>query len=315
MPAIDDPIWGTPATHNGQTIQSARTGGEYKITGTAQSLLQHNKAFTIEHRKLLTTWMVRQRKSGILPRIDSNTLEMVATRSPMSFSEKVDAALEYLAENIRKFNTRLALDPNKPEQHVHRLMALLEAEDVKEPASFFLLLEEMQLVRARSTNTGAGYFNLAAKGWERIDALKRSGAASSQAFVAMWFSDETEEAYQNGIAPAISSTGWRPMRIDRKEHNNKIDDEIVAEIRRSHFLVADFTSEPQKPRGGVYFEAGFAMGLNIPVIWTCRESSISDVHFDTRQYSHVLWKTPEELKERLQARIGAVIGDGPLPRN
>lgn len=47
------------------------------------------------------------------------------------------------------------------------------------------------------------------------------------------------------------------MMIGSKEHSNKIDDEIIGEIRRSAFIVADFTGH----RGGVYFEAGFAMGL------------------------------------------------------
>jgi hypothetical protein len=53
-----------------------------------------------------------------------------------------------------------------------------------------------------------------------------------------------------------------------------VDDEIIAEIRRSRFLVADFTCEPEKVRGGVYFETCFAMGLNIPIIWTCKDTSL-----------------------------------------
>jgi hypothetical protein len=93
---------------------------------------------------------------------------------------------------------------------------------------------------------------------------------------------------------------------------NKIDDEIVAEIRRSRFIVADFTSEIDKPRGGVYFEARFAFGLNKPVIWTCREDLISSVHFDTRQFNHITWNSPEDLHTKLKNRIGAVLGQGPL---
>ena len=31
------------------------------------------------------------------------------------------------------------------------------------------------------------------------------------------------------------------MRIDRKEHINKVDDEIVAETKRARFVFADFT--------------------------------------------------------------------------
>jgi hypothetical protein len=104
------------------------------------------------------------------------------------------------------------------------------------------------------------------------------------------------------------------IRIDKKEHNNKIDDEILAEIRRSRFLIADFTCEPKNVRGGVYYEAGFAQGLGIPVIWTCRETSLADLHFDTRQYSHIVWKTPADLFTQLKNRIGATIGDGPLPK-
>ena len=43
---------------------------------------------------------------------------------------------------------------------------------------------------------------------------------------------------------------------------NKIDDEIVAEIRRSKFIIADFSHGSDGARGGVYFEAGFAHGLS-----------------------------------------------------
>jgi hypothetical protein len=128
----------------------------------------------------------------------------------------------------------------------------------------------------------------------------------------MWFNDITDAAYREGIAPAITAAGYEPLRIDNKEHLNKIDDEIIAELRRSRFVVADFTCEPQSVRGGVYFEAGFAMGLNVPVIWTCRESSRDDLHFDTRQYNHIMWKDPADLHDRLLVRIGSVLGDGPL---
>ena len=63
-----------------------------------------------------------------------------------------------------------------------------------------------------------------------------------------------------------------------------------------------------------YYEAGFAAGLSIPVIWTCHQDLVDDLHFDTRQYNHITWSTPDEPRSKLEARIGAVIGDGPLPR-
>ena len=104
----------------------------------------------------------------------------------------------------------------------------------------------------------------------------------------------------NGIAPAITESGYLPMRIDKKDHINKVDDEIIAEIRQSRFVVADFTSEPDKPRGDVYFEAGFAMGLNIPVFWTCRHDLVDQLHFDTRQFNHIAWDTSADLSSRFE---------------
>lgn len=66
-------------------------------------------------------------------------------------------------------------------------------------------------------------------------------------------------------------------------------------------------------RGGVYFEAGLALGLNMPVIWICEEELKSnEIHFDTRQYNYLTWKESAigDLKEPLQNRIEAIIGKG-----
>lgn len=142
-----------------------------------------------------------------------------------------------------------------------------------------------------------------ASGWRRLYELRAQRRGGRQAFVAMWFDPTMEAAYSDGIAPALRACGYRPLRIDREEHNEKIDDRIVAAIRRSALIVADFTGN----RGGVYFEAGFAMGLGVPLVWSCRADAIAHVHFDTRQYSHVLWQTPDELRRKLQARIEATL--------
>jgi hypothetical protein len=88
---------------------------------------------------------------------------------------------------------------------------------------------------------------MSAKGFVRCDELRVKRAASTQAFVAIWFADEMTPIYESGLRLAIERAGFRPMHIGRKEHANKIDDEIIAEIRRSAFLVADFTGH----RGGV----------------------------------------------------------------
>lgn len=153
-------------------------------------------------------------------------------------------------------------------------------------------------------------YTVTVDGYRRIGDL-RTNPASAQVFVAMWFDEELAAAYEQGIAPAIGEAGYKPLRIDQKQDVNKIDDAIIAEIRRSRFLVADFTQGDDGARGGVYFEAGFAFGLGIPVIYTCREDAIDKIHFDTRQYHHTAWKDPMDLRDKLKKRILALVGEGP----
>ena len=134
---------------------------------------------------------------------------------------------------------------------------------------------------------------------------------SAQGFIAMWFDDSMKAASRDGIEPAIVDAGYSPMRIDAKLDINKIDDEIVAQIRRSRFLVADCTHGDTKARGSVYWEAGFAYGLGIEVIYTCRKDKAKDLPFDTRQFSHIIWETPADLRSQLKERVSARLGDGP----
>lgn len=153
---------------------------------------------------------------------------------------------------------------------------------------------------------------LTVEGYTRLAELQKTDAASSEAFVAMWFDGSMDKAWRFGLKLGIRDSGYEPVRIDRKEHLNKIDDEVISAIRRSRFVVADFSHGDQGVRGSVYYEAGFAHGLGIPVIFTCREDMLHEIHFDTRQYNHLLWSEPDELRGMLKNRIVATLGDGPF---
>ena len=73
-------------------------------------------------------------------------------------------------------------------------------------------------------------------------------------------------------------TEFRMYRTDREEFNDKICDRIIAEIRRSRFMIADVTGH----RHAVYFEAGYAKGLGLDVIWTCREDEMEETGSQVR---------------------------------
>ena len=110
------------------------------------------------------------------------------------------------------------------------------------------------------------------------------------------------------LRPAIRKAGYRPFRIDEKDYVGGITDEIITEIRRSRFVVADYTEQIN----GVYFEAGFALGLGLQVIPTCREDQIRRLHFDVRHLNTLPWNAPEDLASNLSKRIVTVVGRGPF---
>ncbi|HEV7514290.1 MAG TPA: hypothetical protein VGO27_21520 [Candidatus Acidoferrum sp.] len=169
-------------------------------------------------------------------------------------------------------------------------------------------LEQEGLVRTYVT----GGFKLTPRGWARVEDLRGGTVDSDRAFVAMSFDPKYSKLFEFGLRPGIQRAGYNPIRIDRVEHNNRIDDEIVATIRQCKFLVADFSVN----RGGIYFEAGFAVGLGRPVIWTVQREELDNVHFDTRQYNFVRWTNEglPEFAKALQNRIEASsIGRGPRP--
>ncbi len=72
----------------------------------------------------------------------------------------------------------------------------------------------------------------------------------------MWFDTSMNNAWERGIKPGIEDSGYEPIRINEAEFNDRIDDEIIAAIRRSRFLVADFTQDGDRARDGFYYEAG-----------------------------------------------------------
>lgn len=214
---------------------------------------------------------------------------------PRTVGARLDRALLNLAWMSGRPGTWLTVD----ERHY----PVFYAED-KDVMHFF----QGQLVdqgQVESQGTRRNQVRLTVAGWNHVAKLQtlEIGTESTQAFVAMWFSPETEDAYHKGIVPAIEEAGYSPCRIDLVQHVRKICDEIVAEIKKSRFLVADFTGH----RAGVYFEAGFALGLGIPVIWTCHKDHMDRAHFDTRQYNHIVWDTPEDLKVKLKHRIEATV--------
>lgn len=273
--------------------------GSYEVSEEAVDLLTEGpKYLALDSRKYLLSGLTRAAsdRGQNLKILTTNIEELIASATPPRGPlEAVDRVLKLFDDGQPTWGDFIS--------HSAKDYPLVYARSGIEYGYFIEQARSLGYLETTPQGT-----RLTIEGWRRLEELRQASVYSDQAFVAMWFDDEMKEAQERGFEAALTEAGFTPLVMNNVEHDEKIDDRIIAEIRKSGLIVADFTGG----RGGVYYEAGFARGLGIKVISTCRKDWMKQLHFDTRQYNHIEWETPEELKEKLLARIEANI---PLPRN
>ena len=269
--------------------------GEFKISGTAGSVLRQGVGKA--KRAFLSGWVRDQNNAGAVPIITTTLLENLLQRSTPPVAERAFALLREAEHGLTGLGTGFNI--NEP-----RFLSATYSANFDDVIFLVKVLKEHGFMDFR---TISGDCEILPRGYMKLDELRNRKVESTQGFIAMWFDVCMVEAYEHGFQAGVLNAGYNPIRIDRLEHVNRIDDEIIRQINASRFVVADFTGH----RGGVYFEAGYALGKNIPVFWTCRKSDMTQLHFDIRQFNCIDWNSPSELASRLSVRIEAVLGSGP----
>jgi len=269
--------------------------GEFKISGTASSIM--NQGLGKENRAKLSGWVLTQNRAGEIPMITSDNLKNILDRPLPSVPERATNLLLEAERGLKHLGDRFNIgDP--------RFLSATYSTNQDDVLFLLNFLSEQNLAEAVASS---GQCKIQPHGYIQLDKLKKPTSPSLQGFVAMWFHNDLDKVYSDGFQVGILEAGYDPIRIDRTEHINRIDDEIIRQIKASKFVIADFTGH----RGGVYFESGFALGLNIPVFWSCRKDHMSELHFDIRQFNCIDWETPKDLAARLTTRLEAVLGPGP----
>lgn len=281
-------------------VVGCRRCGQFWISRTlATQLGRHfedeDVAYHYEPRWILSGAIRNRYVRGGELELTTQTVEdlLDVAQRPKDPLESINLLLRHLRRKATSPSELIGIFPGLDEPLVY----------ARNPEDLRYYLSKAEGLDLIESGSAAHHYRLGLEGWRRLRELDERRADSNQAFVAMWFDEEMTDAYAGGFEPALETTGYDPLRIDMKEHNEQIDNKIIAEIRQSGLLVADFTGQ----REGVYFEAGFAKGLDIPVIWTCREDEYDHLHFDTRQYNHIGWSNPSDLREKLSNRIRATL--------
>ena len=240
-------------------------------------------------------------------------------RMPSGINEQLRHLMRHIASRTEYYGQILQLvDTDYPLgfcKNKHEFSAMVNA------------LKEKQWIVESSDSKHIGSIAATINGLAEVEKSEHYQKESNRVFIAMQFNNEMLKVYEQFIKPAVIEAGYDPLIILEKHHNNDINNEIIAEIRRSRFLIADLTGH----RGGVYFEAGFAFGLGIPVIWSCKSDWFNiavpikmdvkyngddievminqdrHIHFDVNHYPFIKWETGEQLRKELYDRIRATI--------
>jgi len=286
---------GLSSDFEGFHYQTCPRCGEFKVSITALAILR--QGLSKEKRAIISGLVRDQNRVAAKPAITSDNLKLILSRPLPSVSDRAMKLLKEAAHG--QTGLRIQFNVSDP-----RFMAATYSAEKDDLNILMEMLDKENLIEKIDVEGNA---RILPDGLIQLDELKRESSARSQGFVAMWFDESLNEVYRNGFKKGISKAGYTPFRVDQAQHIDRIDDKIIAEIKTSKFVVADFTGH----RGGVYFEAGYALGLNIPVFWTCQKDHMKDLHFDVSHYNCISWDCPDDLAERLSIRIEAVVGLGP----
>ncbi|MCB0824376.1 MAG: hypothetical protein KDC09_16890 [Bacteroidales bacterium] len=241
------------------------------------------------------------------PVLDNERLENIIRNAvvPRTPEEKIYSLLSYL-HSLQQFE---GAQINWPENEDRQDLAKrLYFKNYQELVFYLFTLYKQGLIDGRDATTKDGAdligIRLTYEGLAKLIEINESGTQSNRCFVAMSFSDSQRDT-RNAIRIAIKNCDFDAILIDEQHIDSEvtINDALIAEIKKSKFVVADFTEH----KHGVYFEAGFALGLRKPVIYLCDKKDFDNTHFDTNHYPHIIYESLSDLTEKLQTKIEAWI--------
>ena len=247
----------------------------------------------------VSSWIREQNDEfNINPEITREVFDDKLNMKDKKIKEKFDLMMHYLA------NAKIR------EQLDSKILIKCWIKDENELAKLYQKALDEEFIGGELIKTISGfsypiYSGLTFDGIEYVESLDNPNQSSKNIFVAFNFEDELNAIFNVHLNQAITENGFNYVVVnqDNVEHNKSINDEIIVKLKSSRIVIADFTNH----RNSVYFEAGFAMGMNIPIIWTCQEGHDEEMSFDTRQFPHIIWKNKDDLVKQVIDRIKVIL--------
>ncbi|MES2832856.1 MAG: hypothetical protein V4695_12800 [Pseudomonadota bacterium] len=285
---------------------NCRRCGEFRLTGTLHDMLEPDGPDKDDPRTAVVSHTVRKmQRNGYVPLLDSDWYKRVCETGKLPRpNEQITNLLLWVGEEAKGTDDTVI---NESEQ----LQAIIGSPKPSMVFEIALYLAERGLVKYE--NMFIDYlsqplqFQMTLDGWAEFDRLNRDSRDSRIAFMAMKFHDpELNNIVDTVFRPAVAATGFELRVLTDVPRAGSIDDRMRVEIRRSRFMLADLTHG----NNGAYWEAGYAEGLGLPVIYTFKKEAFEKQasHFDTNHHLTVMWgNNPADVMEELKATIRATL--------
>jgi hypothetical protein len=279
------------------------TCGRYRVDGADLALKVFNAREMRPHRYLLSALTKASPQPIALDEKLRNQLREGSIREK-TIGEKIEAVVRWFATKSDQLGRAVPTDSD----------ADYPVAACRGPTEWGTLLQhlgrpEVNLL-ALNGDIRKGAVAITVKGLQWL--AEQPKASGAKVLIAMSF-DPSLNDVKDAIAHGIRQAGYDPIRVDDDHYNGGVMDRIIGIIRESKFIVSDFTQN----RGGVYYEAGVAFGLGIPIVNVCAAECLAGgserLHFDVQHLNFISWKREDlpALTSRLKDRIVAVFGRGP----
>jgi len=329
------------------TVDSVRAGGKYCITASAKQAInlalgELDEVSRNKFRQKLTYWLWEENRKNVsytesegssVIVIDKNIVERAIEANNIKYQKRIENILLLLKKEVEKLGYLIfcmdlrAIEEFYDDSHMtfsgerKNAIEFFNCTQTSNRNEAYLLLAYCQSKKfidgfdenAKLENSPSKWafcdISLTVEGHMLAETVDRERNKSENAFIAMLFQKEYYENLYPAISKAIYRTKHEPIVINKQNFYGSIHDEILNSISKSKFVVADFTHSPDEGvRGGVYYEAGFARGLGIPVICTCDKKLEKNIHFDVANLNFIFWENEKDLEDRLVERIIGCFG-------
>lgn len=235
-----------------------------------------------------------------------------ALEEPIDHAEKPQALLSRFAEKLARTGAYAAFHA-APEDMVWARIA--GQSEMRTILKFLHDRGSLDFLQTMGPDVFSQSLTMKVLGWEQVR-QRNQGVLSNKVFIATKFEWPGEEKLwaevMQMIRDACKACGYDADFVSQG-HTGYITDHIIAEIRRSRFVVAELTYNNR----GVYFEAGLARGYDQPVFHVVRDSHVDGkdeegkkLHFDVQQVRYQKWSDTNlpKLKQDLEDWIISSVG-------